>query len=867
MIHLIKKAVPHVIAILSFVLVSVAFYNPAVSGKKLRMGDINQWKGMSKELTDYRNETGEEALWTNSMFGGMPAYQISVADNGNWVQKLDKIYKLGLPRPIDILFKAMLGFYILLMCFRVNPLVGAAGAISFGLSSIFILYLGAGHASKMTSITYIAPLMGGIIYAFRKHALKGALITALFLCFHLAANHLQMTYYAFIMLLLVGISEIVRKVIKGQTSDLVKVCGFLALAGILGVLPNYGSLATTAEYGEYSTRGSSELTIKPDGEQLETTSESGLSKDYILQYSMANGEWFSAYVPNVKGGKTDLLSRNEDASKAIDKRYRDFIAQNNILSYWGEQLSTGGAFYFGAFMFFLAFCAIFLLKDEIKWPLLIVAILAVLASWKLGDAPDFFIDNFPLWDKFRDTKMMLILLMIIVPLLGTLFLNQFLTNAELRTKQKNFFFIVSGAFLVINVILLTSPGAVFSFINSAETEAFSPLKESPEGKKALNSIVKGRQAIFKADLTRSLVIFLLGAVLLCLAIFKRETAKYLAYGLGLIFLVDMWSVNSRYYSPKSDFVSARNDVPFKPEAPDLSILEREKVAINEFSKSVTNAKNVHAETYGKTKGGQTQRELEALQQNSHFRVLNLGNPWSDARTSFFHKSLGGYHGAKLKVYSELIEFQLGDEVQKLISELGAGRIAGNYPGLSMLNTKYLIGNMDAPAIPFENGLGAAWLVNGVVKVASADDEITALATFPVDSLALVQSKYADGLSSNYSAEGSIDLIAYHPNHLVYEVSTSEKALAVFSEIYYPAGWNAYVDGQPVSHFKTDYVLRGLELPAGTKKVEFKFEPSTYTTGKAISTASSLILMLLLLGMFGLEIKKALGREVEPSAES
>ncbi|MFK7757912.1 MAG: YfhO family protein [Flavobacteriales bacterium] len=861
---LLKKALPHIIAILSFVVISVAFYTPALTGKqKLKMGDINQWKGMSHELVDFEAKTGQDAVWTNSMFSGMPAYQIYIANNGNIVNTLDSVYKLWLPRPIDILFKAMLGFYILLMCFRVNPVVGAISAISFGLSSFFIIYLGAGHASKMNSITYIAPMLGGIIYTFRRHALKGAVITAFFLCLHLGANHLQMTYYAFIMLIIVGTGELIRSVLNKETARLPKVVGFLLLGGLLGVIPNYGSLSTTAEYGKYSTRGESELTISPEKDQMVTTTDDGLGKDYILQYSMANGEWFSVYMPNVKGGVSGNIGQNNEATSAMSRQGRDFVKQYSINQYWGEQLGTGGAFYFGAFMFFLAICAIFLLKDSIRWSLLGVAIIAILASWKLGGVPDFFIDNVPLWNKFRDTKMMLILLMLIVPLLGALFLNKFLMDGEYRTANKKKFFMVAGGFLVLNLLILSSPGSIFEFASTGENgeqSLFGQLRSMDGGQKIINDLIAGRKAIFTADLTRSLIIFLVGAAALALASFKKDYAKYIAFGLGVLFLGDMWSVNHRYYDSKTAFESTnQNRVPFPAMTAEKQILAQEKQGIEDFSSKVKEATALYKEQTGDTRLNDSevlQRELEVLNQNTNYRVLNIGNPWSDARTSYFHKSIGGYHGAKLKNYSELIDFYLGNETNQLLTQLQNQQpIAGDYWMLSMLNTKYIIGNPNAGPIPFSGGLGNAWFIKDLNSVPDADAEITALGSTAVDSVAVIQEKFSTNLATSYDNYGGISLTSYEPNHLTYSVNADGKRMAIFSEIYYPAGWNAYIDGTLTDHVKVNYVLRGLEIPAGAKLVEFKFEPQTYHTGKTISLAGSVILILLCLGMLAFSFKE------------
>ena len=568
---------------------------------------------------------------------------------------------------------------------------------------------------------------------------------------------------------------------------------------------------------------------------------------------MSKAEWLGAYVPNVKGGKTNLLVNVPEAKAELSKSAQQFLGQNQILSYWGEQRGTAGAFYFGALMCFLAICGIFLLKDSIRWPLLIVAVIAILASWKIGDVPDFFLNNVPLWNKFRDTKMMLMLLMIIIPFLGTLFLNQYLQNDELREKSKKFFYLVGGAFVLFNIVLLTSPGSIFDFFSSAEKEAFLGLKESKEGKEMLNQIVKGRQGIFTADVMRSFIIFILGLGVLLAVYFQSKMAQYAAYALGFIFIVDMWSVDHRYFDIKEGFQTTRqNRVPFLAQNVEKQILAKEKSGISEFDSKLKTATNLYKEKTGDTRSNDSkklQRQLEVLHQNTNFRVLNLGNPWSDARTSYYHKSIGGYHGAKLKIYQELIDFNLGDETKEILNQLQtSGRITGEFPMLSMLNTKYMIGNPDDEVIPFYGGFGNAWFVDEIKTVADTDTEMNAMTGLNPDRTAVIQSKFTDGLSPNYSSTGSIDLIDYQPNKLTYATNNSAAAFAVFSEIYYPAGWNAYIDGQLSEHVKANYILRGLNIPAGAKEVVFKFEPQTYYTAKTISTAGSLLLLLLCLGM-------------------
>ncbi len=848
------KALPHVLAILSFLIISSFFYSPAISGKKIKMGDIENWKGMAKENMDYYNTYGDDSMWTNSMFSGMPSDQILVKDRGNLIKNLDKIYKLGLPRPIDILFKAMLGFYILLMCLRITPTIGAAAAISFGLSSVFVLYIDAGHATKMISLGYIAPMIGGIIYAFRNSIWKGALITALFLALQISSNHLQMTYYALFLVVIVAIGEVIRLGMNNELKSLPKLALFLIGAGILGVLPNYSMLSSTAEYGKYSTRGESELTISPDAKstQMSTTTKSGLAKDYILEYSMSTGEWFSAYLPNVKGGKAESLIMVDAAKKAIKSRQmKDMLSQNPASSYWGEQKFSGGAFYFGALMFFLALCCLIMFRDVLSYSLSAVALISIMASWKLGSIPDFFIDYVPLWDKFRDTKMMLVLLMIIIPLMGALFLNKFLSDKEFRVSNKTWLFGTIGGFLLLNIIMLSSPETVFDFSSSTEAASFKKLvSETPQAKPFVEAIKQGRIGIFLADLSRSLGFFLVGAGILVLAIFKSDLAKYLGFGFALMFLVDMWNVDQRYSENRVFESAKRSAIPFPLKAADESILQLEKGNIPDFNSKQKAVTKVFQENSGIKKNSekyQKQRQMETLSQNSNYRVLNLAGTFSDSRTSYYHKSIGGYHGAKLKIYMELIDFHLGKEINNIISKLQSGQQpSGDNQVLNMLNTKYFIGNPDGPAIPNPGAMGNAWFVESLNVVKDADEEILKLNDVQLTNTAVIQEQYAQNLASSYAASGTISMTDYKPNKITYTVNSASKAFAVFSEIYYPASWVAYIDGKQVDFQKVNYVLRGLEIPVGAKEIVFKCEASTHFTGKTISLIGSFILILLLL---------------------
>ncbi len=803
----INKALPHLTAIAVFLILSAIYFSPQLKGYILHQGDLIQFKGMSKEIVDYREKTGKETLWTNSAFAGMPAYQISVKRQ-NLVKSVKNIILRIIPRPIGYMFFLMIGFYILLLCFNVNPWLAILGGVAFGLSSLNILYLGAGHNAKVHAISFIPPIVGGIYYAYRKNIYVGGALVALFVSWHLSANHFQMTYYFLFLVLAIVIIEFYRAYKSQLVSRFVRVSAVLLLAGILGALPSFSNLYLTYEYSKHTTRGESELTISADQRNKTQSENDALDRDYIKQYSLSHGEVWSLIIPDVKGGKMNLIGNKPDILNKVNPQYRNMIAQQP--SYWGEQMSSGGAFYFGASVFLLFLLGMFFIKDKIKWALFAVSLLAVFLSWKHGGLVDWFIDHFPLFNKFRDTKMMLILAQLSFPLLGLIFVNRLITNPIDKKK----FLYVSGGLVGLLILFYMMPTVWFSFFSTGEVTQFNKLLANYKGnpnaisqiRDLKSEIVNARVGIFKQDVIRSLFFIAATATVVYLFMVKKLKRNSFIVILGLLILVDLWFVDRRYLNDDNFQSQRQAKEPFQMTQADKYILQ---------------------------------------DQDPNFRVLNLTvQTFSDASTSYFHKSIGGYHGAKLKRYQELIEFHISKN---------------NMDVLNMLNTKYfIVPNENRQPVAQNNpeALGNVWFVEEYRIVPDADAEITTLSNFNPAREAIVDQRfeeYLEGKSFSKDTLSQVELISYEPNDLVYSAKCAQEELAVFSEIYYPDGWQAFIDGKKADHFRVNYVLRAMVIPAGDHTIEFKFEPKEYYISNKVSLVSSIVLLMFIIFVFGREI--------------
>jgi hypothetical protein len=801
--NILKKIAPHLLVVLVFIVVTFVYFPPLLEGKVIHQGDITQYIGMSKEISDYRQETGKEPLWTNSMFGGMPAYQISMVYHSNIAKGINNVISLRMPVPAIYLFLGLLGFYILMLVLGANIWIAVAGAIAFAFSSYFFIIESAGHNSKAHAMTFMAPILAGIILTYRGKYILGAAVFALFLALQLNANHLQITYYTAIMLMVFIIVQFIYSLKEKEWVRFLKASSILAIVAILAVFTNFTNLLLTYEYGKESTRGKSELTSNKEDK---TT---GLDKSYILdQYSYGIDETFDLFIPNFKGGGVSNLGSDSETANWLRENNYNPKAAEHMYTYWGNQYSTAGPVYIGAVLIFLFVLGLFLLRGAFKWWIVAATLLSIFLAWgrNMEWFSTLFINYFPGYNKFRTVSMILVIAELTIPLLAMVTFVRII-NKEFDSKKLLKYLIyslyITGGFALIFVLI---PGVFFSF-TSPNDARFG----FPEG--LIKVLASDRESLLRADAFRSLVFVLLTAGLIWLVIKEKIKMVWASVALALLFLLDLGWVGKRYLNEENFVTKRESTQPYQPSQADLSILQDKSL---------------------------------------DYRVYNLTvDPFNDASTSYFHKSVGGYHGAKLKRYQELIEHQLGRR---------------NLQVLNMLNTKYVIvpdENQQPVAQMNPGALGNAWFVDTVEIVPNADMEMEALTTFNPKTKAIVDQRFKSLISkTNFHPDSTsaITLKDYKPNHLIYESSNSSEGLAVFSEIYYQKGWNAFVDGKPAPHFRANYVLRSMVVPAGNHKIEFIFDPQSYKTGEKVSLASSILLGLLLLSGFGFEIYKLYKKE-------
>lgn len=801
---MLKKSYPYLLAIILFVALTLIYFSPLLEGKRLKQSDIVNFQGMSKEISDYRTKTGEEALWTNSMFGGMPAYQISVVYKGNLVKQVDKILKLGLPHPADLVFLYMLGFFILLLVLGVDVWLAIAGAIAFAFSSYFFIILEAGHNSKAHAIAYMAPVLAGIILTTRGKYLIGGLLTALFLALELYTNHLQITYYLMLTVGLFMISELIFSILEKRVPAFLKSVGVLMIAALFAVSCNITNLWSTYEYGKYTTRGKTELTTEAENR---TT---GLDKDYATDWSYGKMETFTLLVPNFMGGASiGSLTESSNSYKALlNNGVPENQASEVIKSmplYWGPQPGVAGPVYIGAIVMFLFVLGLLIADKKYKWWILGATLLSVTLAWGKNFMPltNFFLDYVPGYNKFRAVSMTLVIAEFAVPLLSILALAKVFDGSYDRTNLYRKIYYALGITGGIALFLALFGGLLLSFTTVHDEQYKNYFPEW-----LMAAMQEDRAAILKADAFRSFIFILLAAAVIWTYVKGLLKKSVVFPALILLILVDLWTINRRYVN-NDNFV-------------------RKSVASNPFQPTPAD-------------------ELIMKDIDPYFRVFNQTvSPFNDASTSYFHKSVGGYHGAKLRRYQEIIEHHL---------------VKGNMNVFNMLNTKYFIvpdqNKQPQPQVNFE-ALGNAWFVRDIKMVKNADEEINALDTFRPKETAIVDQRFESfvkGQTFTYDSTATISLKSYSPNHLVYESNAVKGQLAVFSDIYYDKGWTAYINGKEAPHFRADYILRAMFVPAGKNTVEFKFRPRVYYTGEKISLASSSILLLALLSVFGWMIYK------------
>lgn len=871
-----RQFIPHLAAVLIFICLIFAYFPELLSKKTLRMDDIEQHKGMSNELVDYRERTGDEAIWTNTMFGGMPGYLVSVVYKGNLIRYVGSAIKLGLPRPADSMFVLMLGMYILLLTFKVKPPQAMLASVAYCFSTYNLLIMEAGHMSKVDAISWIPWVVAGMMIIFEERHWVGGLITAIFLSLQIKSGHFQVTYYLGFILAFILLSKLIDAIIRKNAASFGKGVSIFLLAGILGVTTNISSLYTIYDYGKDSIRGKSELSekIKKDA--------GGLDKDYALDYSYGVGETFSYMIPNVYGGASNLsLGEQKSALKNSEQDYREIISQ--MPQYWSDT-STTGPFYAGAILCFFCVLGFFLVKGTLRWAILGAMVLAFLLSWgkNAEGFSVFMLNNFPMYNKFRAVKMTLIISDFLIPLMAILGLNEVVKNPEILQQKRKEFFLSFGLTGGLCLLFYLMPDTFFSFdyLNpQIRSQLGDMLMQNGMDKEKIGGWMSGftmnleevRISVFKADAIRSFLFIALAGFLIWLYARIKFNTVLLTALVGLLILGDLFSVDKRYVN-KKDFVSvSKAEIPFEPSVADEGV----------FSSEVTENKGLNAkiEQYQqlysrqKDKGSLAAAEeakyrFRGLLANTNYRVLNLSAPqgtFNDAGTSFFHKSIGGYSAAKLERFQELREYHLDSNINALYGifknpmpdSLVRKEFRKLY-ALNMLNTKYIIYDPLAQPLVNKEALGNAWFVEEIKLVNNADEEIKALRGFDPAKTALVDKRFSEqlkGWSYKPDSAASIQLKSYAPNKLEYTFNSSTEQMAVFSEVYYGKGWNAYIDGKETPHFRANYLLRAMKLPAGKHQIEFRFEPETYYFTEKISYASSGILLVLAIILIYFNIRK------------
>ena len=781
----------HALVITLFALISFAYFSPLLEGKRIDGHDVKTWIGMSKEISDFREKTGDEALWTNSLFSGMPAYQISVKYGSNLVKYVDKVISLGFPRPANLLFLYLLGFYLLLVSLNVDYRIAALGAFAYAFSSYFFIIIQAGHMTKAHAIAYLPMVVAAVLYTYRGKMLLGAVLTSLAVALQIYANHYQITYYLILILLFVGFSQFYKSFKNKDFPSFLKRTGVLLFAALLAAGTSYTRLKTTMDYGKETTRGKSELTNDIDNKTK------GLDKDYATQWSYGISESMTLLIPNFHGGSsmTSVLSLEDSQTLEFLRKFRNKKLANALQfkagSYWGDQPIVSGPTYVGAIVFFFFILGLLIIKSEYRIWLLLATILSLMLAWGKNFMPltEFFLEHFPGYNKFRAVSMILVIAEFTIPLLAFLALNSFLNSEDKQnsiSKLKQAFYITGG----ITLFFALFPTMFLDFLSEKDLTPISSGVKTPDG--FLDGLIADRSSLLSSDAWRSFIYILLSFGVLFAFIKEKLNKKYAILLVSLLVVTDMWNVNKRYLNEEHFVRKNKVKNPYKPTQADNFILK---------------------------------------DKDPNFRVFNQSvSTFNDASTSYFHKSIGGYHGAKLKRYQELIEFHISK---------------GNMNVLNMLNTKYFI-TQNGRAQLNPGALGNAWFVNNIEVVNNADQEIAALTNFNPSEKLIIDQRFSENLIDlNDSFSGTINLDSYKPNYLKYNSNSSNDGLAVFSEIYYSDGWNAYIDGEKSEHFRANYVLRAMKIPAGNHIIEFKFEPSSYLNGEKISLASSISLLLLL----------------------
>ena len=791
------KLLPYLGCIAIFLVISITYFSSAVfEDKVLFQADTQQGIAINQEKNIFLEQTGELTRWTNSLFGGMPTYQSAPSYAINPIIKaITNIYSLFLTSPASLIFIMMLGFFILLQTLRVRKDLSVVGAVMYAFSSYFFILIEAGHIWKFITLAYIPPTIAGILLAYRGKYLAGTALAALFAALQINGNHVQMTYYFLFVIVAMVVGIFIDKLKQKQLPQFFKASAMLALAAILAAGINISNLYHTYEYSKQTMRGGSELT--KEGQQ--ENKNGGLDHGYITQWSYGKAETLTLLIPNYVGGATGSLGQNETAAAEAKPQFKQYFAQFN--QYWGDQPFTSGPVYIGAFVLFLAILSLFILKGSFVWSLWVVTVLTIMLSWGKNYMwlTELFIDYFPLYNKFRAVSSLLVVAEFTLPLLAILTLKKIIEQPTIIKEKINGVYVAIASTAGVTLVAALMPDLFSSFLSNQEASTYlKQASQQPQLMELLNNVIEGRKAIFSADAWRSFGIIATSLVALLLFTSGKIKANLMVIVIGIISLFDLWSVDKRYINDSSFAPAKKLENPFPMTAADREILK---------------------------------------DKDPNYRVLNLTtSTFNDAATSYYHKSIGGYHAAKLQRYQDIIDYHLS---QKMTPQV-----------INMLNTKYVIqpdekGQPQAVINP--QAMGNAWFVDNINWVDTPNEEIEALYTFDPATTAIINKKFDKTINAQTNLQkdslAQIKLVEYKPNEIRYQSNNSADGLAVFSEIYYP-GWEATVDGKAVDIVQADYILRAIEVPAGQHEIVLTFKPQTVDTTETISYICFAIMLII-----------------------
>ncbi|ADE81237.1 membrane protein [Xylanibacter ruminicola] len=815
---LLKKWLPDMLAVLLFAVLAFAYFFPAdIEGRILYRHDASAGRGAGQEGIEYMQKTGERSRWTNALFGGMPTYQMAPSYHStDKLSTMTKIYHLFLPENVWYVFAYLLGFYILLRAFDFRQHLAALGSIVWAFSTYFLIIIAAGHIWKVWALAYLPPLIAGLVLAYRGKYLWGFVLTAIFTAFEINANHVQMTYYYLFIILAMVIAWLVDAIRKHQLAAFGKATAVCIAGAAIGVCINLSNLYHTWQYGQESMRGKSELVKKNSANQT----SSGLERDYITQWSYGIDETWTLLIPNTKGGASVPMSESKIAMEKADPTYESIYQQ--IGQYWGEQPGTSGPVYVGAFVMFLFVLGLLIVKGPMKWALLAVTILSILLSWgrNFMGFTDFFLDYVPMYAKFRTVASILVIAEFTIPLLAMMALKKLFDEPEGFSKYSKPIYISFGVTAGFCLLFALMPTTFFDgFVSSSEMRALSTLPQE-HIQPLISNLVDMRTAVFTADCWRSFWIIVVGMVLLMAYKYRKLKAEYTIGAILVLCLIDLWQVNKRYL----------NDEMFVPQS--------EREAPQQMSQT---------------------DELILRDKALDYRVLNLAsNTFNENETSYYHKSIGGYHAAKLRRYQEMIEQYISPEMQRLmnaVAEAGGDmtQVKGDSicPVINMLNTRYFVFPLQGgQTVPIQNpyALGNAWFVDKISYAKNANEEILKVGQIDLRHEAVADEKFQAQLGDAVAQDttSTVDIKSYEPNQLTYEVNSGKGGVVVFSEVYYP-GWTATIDGEPAELGRVNYILRALNVKPGKHEVVLSFFPKSVDTTETIAYTAYAILLLVLAG--------------------